>query len=171
MKKILIWAITLLVLVAVNVLIVKKENTLAHGQTMLLRLAPVDPRSLIQGDYMVLRYAMARDISDENLKDKGCIVVSLDENHVARFVRVHTDEPLSSDEHLLFYRNRNGLKLGAESFMFQEGLADVYSQGRYGELVVDSSGKSVLVGLRDERFMPLKEQPVHQEADEGDALE
>lgn len=161
MKKILIWGTTLMVLVAVNVLILKKEYTLAHGQTMLLRLAPVDPRSLIQGDYMVLRYAMARDISDEQLNDKGCIVVVLDENQVARFVRIHAGEPLESGEHLLFYRNRDGLKLGAESFLFQEGLADVYAQGRYGELVVESNGKSVLVGLRDDRFMPLKEKPVH----------
>ena len=30
---------------------------------MLLELAPVDPRSLIQGDYMRLDYAIARDLA------------------------------------------------------------------------------------------------------------
>jgi len=155
MKKILFWATPLLVLVAVNLLIVKKEDTLARGRTMLLRLAPVDPRSLIQGDYMVLRYAMAREISKAELEDKGCIVVSLDANDVAQFIRVHRGESLQAGDHLLFYRNRGGLRLGAESFMFQEGDAELYAQARYGELKVDESGASVLVGLRGDDFKPL----------------
>ena len=155
MKKIIFWGTTLLVLVAVNLLIVKKEETLANGRTMLLRLVPVDPRSLIQGDYMVLRYAIARNISEAQLQDKGHIVVSLDENHVAKFVRVHKGESLQAGEHLLFYRNRGGVRLGAESFMFQEGDAELYSEARYGELKVDESGASVLVGLRGKDFIPL----------------
>jgi len=155
MKKILFWGTTLLVIVAVNFLIIKKEDTLANGRTMLLRLAPVDPRSLIQGDYMVLRYAIAREVSKNQLKNSGCIVVSLDENDVAKFLRVHKGEDLKTGEHLLFYRNRRGLRLGAESFMFQEGDAKLYSNARYGELKVDKSGKSVLIGLRSENFRPL----------------
>jgi uncharacterized membrane-anchored protein len=155
MKKILFWGTPLLVLVAVNLLIVTKEDTLARGHTMLLRLAPVDPRSLIQGDYMVLRYTMAREIPAAQLEDKGCIVVSLAENDVAKFVRVHKGESLQTGDHLLFYRSRGGLRLGAESFMFQEGDADLYSKARYGELKVDKSGASVLVGLRGDDFKPL----------------
>ena len=155
LKNILFWGTTLLVLAAVNFLIVKKENTLASEHTMLLRLAPVDPRSLIQGDYMVLRYAIARDISEAQLEDKGYIVVSLDENDVAKFVRIHKGESLQEGEHLLFYRNRGGLRLGAESFFFQEGDAKLYSNARYAELKVDASGASVLVGLRGEDFRSL----------------
>ena len=155
MKKILFWGTALFVLAAVNLQIVRKEDTLARGRSMLLRLAPVDPRSLIQGDYMVLRYAMAREIAKAELEDKGCIVVSLDENDVATFVRVHRGERLHTGEHLLFYRNRGGLRLGAESFLFQEGDADLYAQARYGELKVDASGTSVLIGLRDDDFKPL----------------
>jgi len=156
MKKIVFWGITLLVLVAINFLIVKKEDTLANGRTMLLRLAPLDPRSLIQGDYMKLRYALARDVPRAQLlKDKGYLVVSLDVNHVAKFVRVHKGETLQEGEYFLFYRNRGGLRLGAESFMFQEGDAKLYERARYGELKVDGSGASVLVGLRGEDLKPL----------------
>jgi uncharacterized membrane-anchored protein len=47
--------------------------------------------------------------------------------------------------------NANGtIKLGAESFFFQEGLAPVYNRARYGALHVDASGTSLLVGLADE---------------------
>ncbi len=155
MRKLFFWGATLLVIATVNVLIVKKEHTLAHGRSMLLRLAPADPRSLMQGDYMILRYAIAGEISEAQLADKGCIVVSLDKNNVARFVRVHEGESLAAGERLLLYRNRGGLRLGAESFMFQEGDAELYSKARYGELKVDESGASVLVGLRGEDFKAL----------------
>jgi len=33
----------------------------ARRQVVYLELAPVDPRSLIQGDYMALRFALARE--------------------------------------------------------------------------------------------------------------
>jgi uncharacterized membrane-anchored protein len=155
MKKIILLATTLLVLLAVNYSIAKKEGILRDGHTMLLRLAPVDPRSLMQGDYMVLRYALANNFPKKQLANKGCIVVALDENKVATFVRVYDDTPLYDDEHLLVYRNRDGLRLGAESFFFQEGDAKLYSKARYGELKVDRSGASVLVGLRGEDFTPL----------------
>lgn len=155
MKKLLLWGTTLLVLLTVNYQIVKKEAVLETGTTLLLALAPVDPRSLIQGDYMVLRYAIADEIADKNLPGTGRIVVSLDDNRVAAFLRLHTGEALKEGETLLFYRNHGGLRFGAESFMFQEGDADVYSKARYGELKVDESGSSILIGLRDSAYRVL----------------
>ena len=156
MKKSILWAVALLILATINFMIMEKEHTLAEGGTMLLRLAPQDPRSLMQGDYMVLRYALAREIPATELEaDRGCLVVSLNEHNVAEFVRIHRNEELGSNEHLLFYRNRRGLRLGAESFFFQEGDAGLYGEARYGELKVDESGGSVLVGLRGADFSPL----------------
>ncbi len=146
---------TFLVFATVNILVISKEKTLATGRTMLLRLAPVDPRSLMQGDYMILRYAIARNLPKTQMKAKGFIVVTLDKNDVAKFVRFHEGESLEPGEYLLLYRNRKGLRLGAESFFFQEGDAKLYSKARYGELKVDASGKSVLVGLRGEDFNRL----------------
>ncbi|MCI5136696.1 MAG: hypothetical protein D3920_16885 [Candidatus Electrothrix sp. AW2] len=43
----------------------------------------------------------------------------------------------------------------APSFFFQEGDAKLYGEARYGELKVDESGGSVLVGLCGEDFRPL----------------
>ena len=156
MKNIIFFCATILALVAVPFLIISKESTLAEGRTMLLRLAPRDPRSLMQGDYMVLRYAMANAISSKELESKGCLVVALDTNNVASFVRVHKGEKLQDGEHLLAYRNRGGLRLGAESFMFQEGNAEIYTRAWYGELKVDKEGSSVLVGLCWDNFQPMK---------------
>jgi uncharacterized membrane-anchored protein len=156
MKKIIFFITACIVLAAVPVLIIQKETTLADGRTMLLDLAPRDPRSLMQGDYMVLRYAMVRQVPNDQLQSKGTLVVKLDANNVASFIRVHKDEPLQDGEYLLAYRKRGELRLGAESFMFQEGHAKLYDRARFGELKVDKKGSSVLAGLCDSEFKSIK---------------
>ena len=47
------------VLLAINVEIAGKEQIVRNGETVLLRIAPRDPRSLLQGDYIALRYTVA----------------------------------------------------------------------------------------------------------------
>lgn len=149
-------------------LVVQKELVRANGRPVLLELAPVDPRSLIQGDYMVLDYAISRDLGfhDTNRPRDGDLVLTLDANGVGQFVRIHAPgTPLGPGEFLLRYRVRDGrVRLGAEAFFFQEGHAPRYQHAKYGELRVDSSGSSLLVGLRDARrevlggpFSPVRE--------------
>ena len=147
-----------LVVVALGVLVVGKERILAHGTPVLLELAPVDPRSLMQGDYMVLDYALSREVVQQGyLGRDGSLVLRLDENGVGRFVREHApDIPLGPGELLLRYKVRKSrVRLGAESFFFQEGHAARYDRAKYGELRVAEDGTSVLVGLRDAERQPL----------------
>ena len=54
----------LLVIITMTVNIAKYETHLATGKTVLLALAPVDPRGFMQGDYMTLSYALEGDIFD-----------------------------------------------------------------------------------------------------------
>jgi uncharacterized membrane-anchored protein len=151
-----------LVVVALVVLVIRKEQVLAHGTPVLLELAPVDPRSLMQGDYMVLDYAVSRQVVREEemwnapARD-GRLVLRLDEQGVGRFVREEQPgTPLAPGELLLRYKVRKGsVRLGAESFFFQEGHADRYAGAKYGELRVTGDGSSVLVGLRDAERRPL----------------
>ena len=145
----------LVIILVINCLIVRKELLLSEGKPMLLQLAPRDPRSLMQGDYMVLRYAIAREAPIGRLDASGCLVVTVDGQQMARFARVHDGEPLAANEALLMYRNRNGLRIGTETFMFQEGDAARYSSARYGELRVAPNGECILVGLRGEDLKPL----------------
>lgn len=53
----------IITLSAVNISIAKFESQLANGRVVLLKLAPVDPRSLMQGDYMALNYQLEDDIA------------------------------------------------------------------------------------------------------------
>lgn len=159
MRNALVFGGLALVLAVPDVAIVQKERLLASGTPMLVELAPVDPRSLIQGDYMRLDYAIARALSlgSESPRD-GQLVVQLDGRGVARFVRLHgRDIPLAPGEHLLRYRRRgNRTRIGTDAFFFQEGHASRYAGARYGELRVDPKGGSVLVGLSDSTQRPLR---------------
>ena len=138
--------------------IVGKERLLANGDTVLLELAPVDPRSLIQGDYMRLRYAITRPIEEQfNWPPDGAIVVTLDAQGVATFVRHHEMQALQPGEHLLRYRKRDRrVRVATDAFYFEEGSARRYERARYGELKVDREGNSVLVGMRDSLARPLR---------------
>jgi len=155
MKKWILLITLVFILAAVNTMIASKEKILRNGQSMLFRLDPVDPRSLFQGDYMALRYNIRRQAPQADLKKKGFLVVRLDGDQVAQFVRVHKGGPLAEGEHLLFYRKRQELKLGAESFLFQESKAKEYGRARYAELKVAADGRSVLAGLRGADFEKL----------------
>ena len=156
MRRALVAAGVILALGVPNALILQKERLVAEGTPVLLELAPVDPRSLIQGDYMRLDYAIARQMADsqEAWPRTGRVVVALGESGVARLVRRHDDAtPLRPGEHLLTYRRRGGrIRVGTDAFYFQETHMRRYLSARYGELRVAPSGTSVLVGLRDSTF-------------------
>ena len=62
MRKLAVWLVGISILVAVNYAIWQKEQLLTHGKTVILALAPVDPRSLMQGDYMRLRFQAEQDM-------------------------------------------------------------------------------------------------------------
>src|SRR4051794_32649483 len=122
MRNILFLITAVLILGVLNLLIVQKESVLANGQTIFMRLAPVDPRSLIQGDYMRLRYSEDTFPRDEALAHRdGRIIVKLDTNRVATFSRFADGVSAGENEVLLRYRNRDDFRVGQNSFFIQEG--------------------------------------------------
>lgn len=147
----ILWIVAVVALGSINYSIVQRENLIDRGDTIFLALAPFDPRSLIQGDYMALRYEVGRQLENQDdLAPDGYLVLKLDENNIARLARVYDGQtPLAAGERLLRYRKRGqNLRLGAESFFFQEGQGEYYDDARYAELRIDTSGESILVDLR-----------------------
>ncbi len=132
-----------------------KQRIVDTGETLLLPLMPVDPRSLIQGDYMQLRYALEQDLPID-LPRHGTVVIRVDAQGVGQFARVDDGRPLAADERRLEVRMRSGnLRIGAEEYFFEEGSADLYAGARYGELALADDGEVVLIGLRDADRQPL----------------
>lgn len=154
-SRILIIINLILLLGYFNWSVYKKEQTLKDGQLVLLQLAPVDPRSLMQGDYMSLNYKEASSaLADQQTATRGYAVLRVDSNQVGEIVRLQTAlKPVNSDELVIKYKIiHHRLFLGAESFFFEEGQDTLYQKAMYGGLKVDSKGQSLLVGLYDEGF-------------------
>ncbi|WP_028456562.1 GDYXXLXY domain-containing protein [Chitinilyticum litopenaei] len=155
---------TLLVL---NIGVYRHEQLLQKGSVVYLPLAPVDPRSLLQGDYMALNYALVRDV-DRSLQqhagrhwpDYGTlqVLLRLDARRVGTPVWVGTGAPEPGhDELRLRVKIVNGYRimLPSHAYFFGEGEAERYSRARYAILRVSKEGRSLLAGLADEQLKPL----------------
>ena len=143
------------ILVIVNGQIMIKEGIIENGNTMLLRLAPRDPRSLLQGDYMALRYAIASEVAmaAKNAQTTdGRVVVELAPDGEASFVALDEGQVLAQGQHLLRFRRRgDSVRLASDAYFFQEGQWERYAGARFGELRVSEDGDAVLTGLRDDQ--------------------
>ncbi len=156
----------LLIIVMMTINVAKYETHLATGDTVLLELAPVDPRGFMQGDYMTLSYAIEREIFDalenhteEDLystaSDDGYVIVALDDDRVGEFVRLADVKPsnLTPNEMAIYYRIRHGsLKLATNAFFFQEGHAKAYEAAEYGLFRVNDKGAPLLIDMVDSEF-------------------
>ncbi len=165
MSKKIALASLVIILVLVNWSIYSKERQLTGGQIVYLELAPIDPRSLMQGDYMALRFKVAEELYrvlpkteeyrrwrhdvDVAARD-GYAVVSLDDRDIGSFKSIYNNQALSAKEVLMRYRVRKGaIKFATNAYFFQEGQGKYFQAARYGQFRVDDKGELLLVDLYD----------------------
>lgn len=159
-----IWLVGVFVIAllgVVNYKVQQFEDVLATGKPVVLKIAPVDPRSLMQGDYMVLNYAILSEFqqsrvlpetneSNETTENTGIdesspsekkayILVHLDKNHVATFCEeqseIPTDFKYCTPNVYLPIRYKGGWlpKLPSQDYFFAEGKGEYYAQAEYAE--------------------------------------
>jgi uncharacterized membrane-anchored protein len=168
-RKILLMtaAAQLLVLVA---MIASRAIPLVTGQTVLVRVQPVDPRDLFRGDYVTLSYDFSRARPDS--------IQGLSPDERARWSRLEGRTvyvPLVPDTDRMHWRaervtvvkpdggtflkgrmtSYGRLLFGIEAYYLQEGSGHVYEQAlrqRHlsAELAVTSGGQAALRNLRIE---------------------
>lgn len=142
----LIIAATLIVLAGVNAAIYGKEKVVRDGRTVFLELAPVDPRSLMQGDYMALRFQLMEAIRDQLPGHQRRAPLALDSRGIATLDRT----PDESTPYIRYHVRQGEIWLGTNAYFFEEGTAERYTNARFGEFKLDpKSGEAVLVALRD----------------------
>lgn len=149
-------AVFALALGYVNYGVFRLETAFKEAREIYLPLAPVDPRSLIQGDYMVLNYDNAiyplpGDIAA--LADEGEVFLKLDDNNVASFSRIAGagDVPETDEIRVDYVKSgRTGLRYVPESWFFQEGEAEIFQSARFAIVNVAPDGRARLVALADE---------------------
>ena len=137
------------------------EDIKANGKTVLLDLRPADPRALMMGDFMALRYREERNADvpkGKELAPSGQFILTLDEHNVGKFTRVASghDKLAKAEIKLNYIRQRRGVTFGAPRYYFQNGTAETYEDADYGIFKVEPSGRAILVGLADENFKRIK---------------
>ena len=149
-KIMLLWGWFIILFFNYN--IYKKEQIKKSNDIVFLELEPVDPRSLMQGDYMRLNYEIANDsnIQVDVSKFTGKIVIMPDENKIAKFVRMYQGEKLKTQEKLLsYFITYRGMTVFPNSFMFQEGHGKFYEKAKYAIFKFTSNNQYLLTGLAD----------------------
>lgn len=158
------WAIPLCALLSlglVNGLIWQKEQLIAQGRPVYVKLAPVDPRSLIQGDYMRVNYALpplppVAEISGP-WQERPRLEARLDARGVATEVRrLQAQEAPAAGTQLLVLSPVNGRwTLVSDAWYFQEGQEPQFRAAAFGEFRVMPDGRALLVGLADKNLRRL----------------
>jgi len=183
MKKILIVVNIVLLFVITGFFAQKEESYKKLDSYFYLELRPVDPRSLLQGDYMTLNYDIldqttefiyqnkSYDYYEEDKKEeteqererrelaeakKAYIAIRLDGNKVAKFVKITKEKTDEKDLLFIAYKsNGYSVDINANSYLFQEGTGDKYENARYAKVVLVDN-KLRLIDLRDKDFKEIK---------------
>ena len=142
---------------AVNYKVQQFEDVLATGKPVVLKIAPADPRSLMQGDYMVLNYAILSEFQQSQFSSesnesnettgidelspsgkKAYILVHLDKNHVATLCEAQSEIPTdfkhcTPNVYLPIRYKGWSPELPSQDYFFAEGKGEYYAQSEYAE--------------------------------------
>jgi uncharacterized membrane-anchored protein len=151
-RKWLIAVISLQVLILCGI-VGTKERLLRTGQTVKLELVPIDPRSLMQGDYVRLNYRISSPppgtIPDGRYRVK--LVLSKDENGVHQFTSLYkAGTTLEPEDALItgWVRSGGRLVFGIENFFVPENTGlELEQTAKYGLVKLSATGDALLVGL------------------------
>jgi len=160
---------------AVNYKVQQFEDVLATGKPVVLKIAPADPRSLMQGDYMVLNYAILSDLQQSQFSSesnettgidelspsgkKAYILVHLDKNHVATLCEAQSEIPTDfkhcTPNVYLPIRYKGWVpEFPNPDYFFAEGKGEYYAQSEYAEYRF-KDGILLLARLLDKDFKGL----------------
>ena len=116
------------------------QRALKDAQTIYFKIAPVDPRALLSGDYMTLQYDFEVNSWRGNRKD---ITLFVDAQKVVSFQQSSRPLHLKADD---------GRYRLPHQFYFQEGTGKKYESAVYAQAALLPNGRILLTGLTDENF-------------------
>ncbi|MDR2212592.1 MAG: GDYXXLXY domain-containing protein [Pseudomonadales bacterium] len=137
--------------------IISAERLLREGRVIYLALAPADPRSLLQGDYMRLAFDTRNLPDPEYASGPSLALANVDERSVATLqTLVPANTVAAPDQILLQIRAKSGRWfIGSDAFYFQEGTADLYENAKFGQFRVGPNGRMLLSALADQELRLL----------------
>ncbi len=163
------WALLLAGVLALAVVqqdVQRKEAVIAQGQKVFIPLAPVDPRSLLQGDYMALRFFLPHEVrtalealeAKQPLASHALVLARLDEKGIAQLQRLAAAGEVPSPPELLLplKRLKGQWVVVTDAYFFPEGQGQPLAKALYGEFRVLQDGRALLVGLAGEELQALR---------------
>lgn len=154
------------------------EDVLNTGEPIILKTAPLDPRSLMQGDYMTLNYEILGDISNardgfqeesaeeiptlEEFDKQRYFIYALlkrDALGVATLCRLEVEKPTNFDGctpniYLPINVAQWWPRLPSQDYFFAEGKGEYFAQAEYAEYRF-KNGKALLYRLLDKDLKVL----------------
>lgn len=145
---------------------------LITGETILVKVVPVDPRDFFRGDYVILGYEFSNRSKLDGIDGMPAgksysetmhlpVYVSLESNDEGEWhaVQYHMKPPKSGNYIRGYIASWNTIEFGIESFFVEEGTGlDYESAARSGELFAEialtKSGKAALKSLRIKKHNP-----------------
>jgi uncharacterized membrane-anchored protein len=137
----------------------RSETLLATGASIKLELAPVDPRSLLQGDYAMLNYDISTPPSSviqplEHGMSRGKVKVVLTPGRQGVYIadRLYRDGEKLADHEVILNGQWDGSRIqyGIENYFIAEGTGrEVEQNARYAYIRVSRSGDALLERLAD----------------------
>ncbi|WP_226002596.1 GDYXXLXY domain-containing protein [Paenibacillus sp. BJ-4] len=139
---------------------VRSENLLATGASIKLKLAPVDPRSLLQGDYVMLNYDISTPppssrtpLQEENWKrGKVKVVLTPGSQGVYTANRLYQKGEKLANHEIVLNGQWDGSRIqyGIENYFIPEGTGRTVEQNaHYAYIRVSRNGDALLERLAE----------------------
>ncbi|AJY74037.1 GDYXXLXY domain-containing protein [Paenibacillus beijingensis] len=136
----------------------KSESLLANGVSIKLEMAPLDPRSLLQGDYVLLNYVIstppdsaAKELANRSSRSKVKVVLAPDQRGVHVFNRLYkSGEALEEGEVVINGKLSSSFSIhyGIETYFVPEGTGiETQRDARFAYIRIGAGGDALLERL------------------------
>ncbi|WP_394174216.1 GDYXXLXY domain-containing protein [Guptibacillus hwajinpoensis] len=153
-----IWLVVVVMVAFVTYNGVKNEATIQSGKEIRLALAPIDPRSMLQGDYVTLRYDISTLFKGTELPNNKRIKIVLSPTTQETYeyggyykVEGNWNKPYKpSDDDIVvngITYGDNDVQYGIESFFIPEGTGQEFEDKTIAVIKVSENGNALLIEL------------------------
>ncbi|MFA5411365.1 MAG: GDYXXLXY domain-containing protein [Candidatus Omnitrophota bacterium] len=162
-KKIILLLVILLWIILALAMIIPNQSILSRGRAVVLETVPVDPRDLLRGDYVVLRYKISSldlsRIKSEKADYRRGEVIYVRLEPKGRFWEAAAVQSKKTADNVTYikgrvrqsYNKQLRVVYGIESYFVPEGEGKELERSMLGskssvnvEVMVDSSGNALI---------------------------
>lgn len=136
------------------VIIFQKESILRNGTDIVLKVEPVDPRSILQGDYVQLSYNISESKSLKDNSNQVFVLLEKNEKGIYEVAAIYDDKQeakqhLKKDQVLITGKTYGEtITYGIEHFFVEEGKGEeVEADAKYAKVRVGANGDAILLEL------------------------